>query len=170
MCQVLFTWSVCYYYIQVTEEKWGSQSFSNFSQVQISVSESQNHNQSSYRTHYFNLFTTALSLHMFSCNLHNQQKLDSTGAHWSFIPLYQLTRKINLFEFCSSQTINGIYHLLKGEVGEGNGTLLQYSCLENPMDGGAWRAAVYGVKQSLTWLKWLSSSSSKGEVLVQTDN
>ena len=33
--------------------------------------------------------------------------------------------------------------------GEGNGTPLQYSCLENPMDGGAWWAAVYGVAQSL---------------------
>ena len=30
-------------------------------------------------------------------------------------------------------------------VGEGNGTPLQYSCLENPMDGGAWQAAVHGV-------------------------
>ena len=44
-------------------------------------------------------------------------------------------------------------------VGEGNGTRLQYSCLDNPMDGGAWWAAVYGVAQSRTWLKWLSSSS-----------
>ena len=44
-------------------------------------------------------------------------------------------------------------------LGEGNGTPLQYSCLENPMDGGAWWAAVYGVAQSWTWLKWLSSSS-----------
>ena len=45
-------------------------------------------------------------------------------------------------------------------IGEGNGNLLQYSCLENPRDGGAWWAAVYGVAQSQTWLKWLSSSSS----------
>ena len=37
--------------------------------------------------------------------------------------------------------------------GEGNGTPLQYSCLENPMDGGAWWAAVYGVTQSWTLLK-----------------
>ena len=37
-------------------------------------------------------------------------------------------------------------------VGEGNGTPLQYSCLENPMDGGAWRAAVHGVAKSRTWL------------------
>ena len=34
--------------------------------------------------------------------------------------------------------------------GEGNGTPLQYSCLENPMDGGAWWAAVHGVGESWT--------------------
>ena len=45
-------------------------------------------------------------------------------------------------------------------IGEGNGNPLQCSCLENPRDGGAWWAAVYGVTQSRT-LKWLSSSSSK---------
>ena len=39
-----------------------------------------------------------------------------------------------------------------GESGEGNGTLLQYSCLENPMDGGAWCAAVHGVAKSRTRL------------------
>ena len=44
--------------------------------------------------------------------------------------------------------------------GEGNGTPLQCSCLENPRDGGAWWAAVYGVAQSRTRLKRLSSSSS----------
>ena len=41
---------------------------------------------------------------------------------------------------------------------EGNDNPLQCSCLENPRDGGAWWAAVYGVAQSQTWLKWLSSS------------
>ena len=45
-------------------------------------------------------------------------------------------------------------------LGEGNGTPLQYSCLENHRDGGAWWAAVYGVAQSRTRLKRLSSSSS----------
>ena len=35
---------------------------------------------------------------------------------------------------------------------EGNGTPLQYSCLENPMDGGAWKAAVHGVAEGRTWL------------------
>ena len=44
--------------------------------------------------------------------------------------------------------------------GEGNGNPLQRSCLENPRDRGAWWAAVYGVAQSRTRLKRLSSSSS----------
>ena len=38
------------------------------------------------------------------------------------------------------------------KFGEGNGTLLQYSCLENPMDGGAWKAAVHGVATNWTRL------------------
>ena len=45
-------------------------------------------------------------------------------------------------------------------IGEGNGTPLQCSCLENPRDRGAWWAAVYGVTQNRTRLKRLSSSSS----------
>ena len=45
-------------------------------------------------------------------------------------------------------------------IGEGNGNPLQCSCLENPRDGGAWWAAVFGVTQSRTQLKQLSSSSS----------
>ena len=43
--------------------------------------------------------------------------------------------------------------------GNGNGNTLQCPCLENPRDGGAWWAAVYGVAQRQTRLKWLSSSS-----------
>ena len=42
---------------------------------------------------------------------------------------------------------------------------LQCSCLENPRDGGAWGAAIYGVTQSRTRLKWLSSSSSSSDAL-----
>ena len=45
-------------------------------------------------------------------------------------------------------------------IGEGNGNPLQYSCLGNPRDRGAWWAAVYGVAQSQTRLKRLSSSTS----------
>ena len=52
------------------------------------------------------------------------------------------------------------FHFSLSCIGEGNGNPLQCSCLESPRDGGAWWAAVYGVAQSRTWLKWLSSSSS----------
>ena len=52
------------------------------------------------------------------------------------------------------------FYFSLSHVGEGNGNPLQCSCLENPRDGGAWWAAVYGVTQSPTRLKWLSSSSS----------
>ena len=51
------------------------------------------------------------------------------------------------------------FHFSLSCIGEGNGNPLQYSCLENPRDSGAWWAAVYGVAQSQTWLKRLSSSS-----------
>ena len=52
------------------------------------------------------------------------------------------------------------FHFSLSCIGEGNGNLLQCSCLENPRDGGAWWAAVYGFAQSRTRLKRLSSSSS----------
>ena len=51
------------------------------------------------------------------------------------------------------------FHFPLSCIGEGNGSPLQCSCLENPRDGGAWWAAVYGVVQSQTRLKRLSSSS-----------
>ena len=51
------------------------------------------------------------------------------------------------------------FHFLLSCIGEGNGNPLQCSCLENPRDGGAWWAAVYGAAQGRTWLKRLSSSS-----------
>ena len=56
------------------------------------------------------------------------------------------------------------FHFSLSWIGEGNGHPLQYSCLANPRDGGAWWAAVYGVAQSRTWLKRLSSSSSSRTV------
>ena len=52
------------------------------------------------------------------------------------------------------------FHFSLSCIKEGNGNPLQCSCLENPRDGGAWWAAVYGVAQSRTRLKQLSSSSS----------
>ena len=56
------------------------------------------------------------------------------------------------------------FHFSLSCVGEGNGNLLQCSCLENPRDGGAWWAAVYGVSQSWTRLIRLSSSSSSSSI------
>ena len=67
------------------------------------------------------------------------------------------------------------FHFSLSCKGEGNGNLLQGSCLENPRDRRAWWAAVYGVAQSRTRLKRLSSSSSRtgikfvdseGEILI----
>ena len=52
------------------------------------------------------------------------------------------------------------FHFSLSCIGEGNGNPLQYSCLENPRDGAAWWAAIYGVPQSQTQPKRLSSSSS----------
>ena len=58
------------------------------------------------------------------------------------------------------------FHFSLPCIGEGNGNPLQRSCLENPRDGGAWWAAVYGVAQSRTRLKRLSSSSSSRSAVV----
>ena len=58
------------------------------------------------------------------------------------------------------------FHFSLSCIGEGNGNPLQCSCLENPRVGGAWWAAVYGVAQSQTRLKRLSSSSSSSKLIV----
>ena len=65
---------------------------------------------------------------------------------------YQVTKKIFAFFLASLK------------FREGNGNPLQYSCLENPMDGGVWRAAVYGVTQSGTQMKRFTSSSSSNSL------
>ena len=50
----------------------------------------------------------------------------------------------------SSNNSLPVVALFQGLFGEGNGTPLQYSCLENPMDAGAWKAAVHGAARSRT--------------------
>ena len=57
------------------------------------------------------------------------------------------------------------FHFSLSCIGEGNGNPLQCSCLENPRDGEDWWAAIYGVTQSRTRLKWLSNSNSN-EILI----
>ena len=61
------------------------------------------------------------------------------------------------------------FHFSLSCVGEGNGNPLQCSCLESPRDGEARWAAVYGVTQSRTWLKWLSSTKplEKASIKIQ---
>ena len=62
------------------------------------------------------------------------------------------------------------FHFSLSCIGEGYGNPLQFSCLENPRDGGAWWAAFYGVAQSRTQLKRLSSSSSKETKYLSSKN
>ena len=64
-------------------------------------------------------------------------------------------------------TFTFTFHFPLSCIEEGNGNPLQCSCLENPRDGGALWAAVYGVAQSRTRLKRLSSSSSKDVVEIR---
>ena len=61
----------------------------------------------------------------------------------------------------------GDFRQLGHAIREGNGTPLQYSCLENPMGGGAWWAAVYGVAQSRNRLMRLGGSSSSSRACYQ---
>ena len=80
------------------------------------------------------------------------QRENSVQPPSSWFPLISLspTRiKSSLFKGCINLvTFVSLVH----SSGEGDGTPLQYSCLENPMDGGAWKAAVHGVAESRTRL------------------
>ena len=62
------------------------------------------------------------------------------------------------------------FHFSLSCIGEGNGNPLQCSCLENPRDGRAWWAAIYGVTQNQIWLKQLSSSSSSSSHVRPLDS
>ena len=56
------------------------------------------------------------------------------------------------------------FHFSLSCIGEGSGNLLQCSCLENPRDMGAWWAAIYGVAQTWTQLKWLSAAAAAATI------
>ena len=72
---------------------------------------------------------------------------------------------------CESDTTEQLYfHFSLSCIEEGHGNPLQCSCLENPRDGGTWWAAIYGVTQSWTQLKRLSSSSSSMAVVPCTQS
>ena len=79
-------------------------------------------------------------------------------------------RHMYFFFYLLSPTLElEIYFLVKLIEGEGNDNPLQYSCLENLMDRGAWWATVHGVAQSWTRLMWLSSSSNKPTDYMTSD-
>ena len=123
-------------------------------------------------------------LHEHICDCYSQQECRSKLPSLQLLKLspktarrrkWQPTPVLLPREFCGWQSLVGFCPWGRRELdtteqlhfpfslsftGEGNGNPLQYSCLENPRDGGAWWAAIYGVALSWTRLKWLSSSSS----------
>ena len=84
----------------------------------------------------------------------------SSTLAWK-IPWMEEPRRLNPWDRWGSDRTERLHFPFSLScIGEGNGNPLQYSCLENPRDGGAWWAAIYGVAQSQTQLKRLSNSSS----------
>ena len=73
------------------------------------------------------------------------------------LAVYGVAQSRTQLKWFSSSSSSSLY------LGEGSGNPLQYSCLENPVDRGAWWAAVHGVAQSRTGLKWLSMHAWIGE-------
>ena len=87
--------------------------------------------------------------------------LHSSTLAWK-IPWMEEAGRLQSMGSLESDTTERLnFHFSLSCLGEGNGNPLQCSCLENPRDGGALWAAVYGVAQSRTRLKRLSSSSSR---------
>ena len=85
---------------------------------------------------------------------------NSSTLAWK-IPWVEEPGRLQSMGLLESDTTKGLhFHFSLSCIREGNGNTLQCSCLENPRDGGAWSAAIYGVAQSRTQLKQFSSSSS----------
>ena len=90
--------------------------------------------------------------------------LHSSTLAWK-IPLMEESGGLQSMGSLESDTIERLhFHFSLSYIGEGNGNPLQCSCLENPRAGRAWWAAIYGVAQSQTRLKRLSSSSSSRDL------
>ena len=90
------------------------------------------------------------------------RKKDGQITDLMFCHFYWFLLTFVVFSLCELWLLIWVRSPLEGTSGEGNGNPLQYSCLENPRDRGAWWAAVCGVAQSRTRLKRLSSCSSRG--------
>ena len=100
-------------------------------------------------------FTISTVLPFLECHMEKAMAPHSSTLAWR-IPW---TEKPGRLQSTGSQRVGHDWVTSLSCTGEGNGNPLQCSYLENPMDGGAWWAAVCGVTQSRTWLKQLSSSS-----------
>ena len=84
----------------------------------------------------------------------------SSTLVWKILWMEEAGRLQSMGSLKSDTTERLHFHFSLSCIGEGNGNPLQCSCLKNPRDGGAWWAAVSGVTQSWTRLKWLSSKLS----------
>ena len=109
------------------------------------------------------LLHSTVLLKIFSLLYHTSEKAmapHSSTLAWK-IPWMEEPGRLQSMGSLKSDTTERLhFHFSLSYIGEGNGNPLQYSCLENPRDGGACWAATYGVAQSWTRLKRLSSSSS----------
>ena len=96
------------------------------------------------------------------CYLIHKMKEKAMATHsrtlaWK-IPWMEEPGRLQSMGLLESDTTERLhFHFSLSCIGEGNGSPLQCSCLENPRDGEAWWAAISGVAQSRTQLKWLSS-------------
>ena len=94
---------------------------------------------------------------MYSMYLEKTMAPHSSTLAWK-IPWTEEPRRLQSMGSLESDTTERLhFHFSLSCIGEGNGNPLQCSCLGNPRDREAWWAAIYGVAQSRTWLKWLSS-------------
>ena len=95
-----------------------------------------------------------------NCNSKKAKAPHSSTPAWKIPWTEEPGRLQSMGSLESDMTERLHFHFSLSCIGEGNGNPPQCSCLENPRDRGAWWAAVYGVAQSRTQLKRLSSSSS----------
>ena len=82
----------------------------------------------------------------------------SSSLAWKILCTEEPSRLQSVGSLGAGQDWRLHFHFSLSHIGVGSGNPLQCSCLENPRGGGAWWAAIYGVSQSRTRLKWLSSS------------
>ena len=91
--------------------------------------------------------------HLYDAESEKAMAPHSNTLAWK-IPWTEEPRRLKPMGSLRSDTTEQLhFHFSLSCIGEGNGNPLQCSCLENPRDGGAWQAAIYGVSQSRTRLK-----------------